>query len=86
MRRSAELVADALETLRAAGAKPSVRNGGKHIKISWVDRHGHRRLLIVPCTPSDWRTRANTRALLRRLLRRSASTENLHLPAKGRLS
>jgi hypothetical protein len=80
MRRGSELVADAMEMLIAAGAKPQVRNGGKrgkHVKIDWLDRDGCRCTLVVPCTPSDWRARANARAMLRRLLRRSGSTEGL---------
>ena len=68
MRRGSELVADAMEMLIAAGARPQVRNGGKHIKICWLDRHGHRHVPIGPCAPSDQRARANTRATLRRLL------------------
>jgi hypothetical protein len=73
-----------MEMLIAAGAKPQVRNGGKHskhIKIDWLDCHGGRCTLVVPCTPSDWRARANARAMLRRLLRRSGSIAGL--PAEG---
>jgi hypothetical protein len=77
MRRGSELVADAMEMLIAAGARPQVRNGGKHIKICWLDRHGGRCVLTLPCTPSDRRARANARALLRRLLRDSGSVEGL---------
>jgi hypothetical protein len=68
MRRCTELITDAVAMLVAAGAKPCIRNGSKHIKVCWLDRHGHRHVPIGPCAPSDQRARANTRATLRRLL------------------
>jgi hypothetical protein len=78
MKRGSELVTDAVEMLTQAGARPHVvRSGGKHTKICWLDRHGRDCVLIVPCTPSDKRARANAGATLRRLLRRSGATKGL---------
>jgi hypothetical protein len=68
MNRADELVHDAIVTLRKHGLTPTVSNGGKHLKVRWVDQ-GRRYTLIVPASPSDYRTRANSRAILRRLLR-----------------
>jgi hypothetical protein len=83
MRRGTELVVDAIEMLTAAGAKPLVRSGGKHVKIIWLDRSGHRCTLVIACTPSDRRARANARAMLRRLLRRSGSVAGLRPAGDG---
>jgi hypothetical protein len=68
-RHRSEFITDAIEMLTAAGAQPRISDGGRHIKVYWSDRHGHRRVMIVPRSPSDWRARANARAVLRRLLR-----------------
>jgi hypothetical protein len=62
-----ELLEDALKTIRAAGFKPTVvRNS--HWKIRWLDRRGRKQMLIVAFSPSDYRARAQSRAILRRLL------------------
>jgi len=62
-----ELLADALTMLRQAGIEPRVTRN-KHWKLSWVDRNGRTRLLIVAFSPSHYRARAESRATLRRLL------------------
>jgi hypothetical protein len=65
-----DLVRDAVEMLIAHGHSPSVSNGGRHPKIRWVDG-GRRFTLVVSRSPSNHRARANSRAMLRRLLRAS---------------
>jgi hypothetical protein len=67
MSRPNPLVLEALDTLKARGFVPVVRNGGKHFKITWVD-HGRRFLLVVSRSPSNFRAERNSRALLKRLL------------------
>ena len=66
--RARDLVRDALAILAAHGLTPTVDASGRHIKIYWVT-HGHRHLLVIPQSPSDYRARLNSRAVLRRLLR-----------------
>jgi hypothetical protein len=62
-----EILEEALSTIRAAGFEPSiVRN--RHWKISWIDRRGRKQVLTVAASPSDYRARVQSRALLRRLL------------------
>ena len=41
-----ELLADALALLRRAGVEPQVTRS-RHWKLSWIDRHGRARLLVV---------------------------------------
>jgi len=62
-----EILEEALSAIRAAGFEPNiVRN--RHYKVSWIDRHGRKQTLIVAFSPSDYRTRVQSRALLPRLL------------------
>jgi hypothetical protein len=67
MTRANVLVHEAIATLTARGFIPSV-SGKKHVKIRWSDR-GRSYVLVVSRSPSNHRARANSRALLRRLLR-----------------
>jgi hypothetical protein len=70
MSRAEELIADALALLHAHGHTPRIlENGGKHIKIRWLDA-GRRYTLVVSRSPSDSRARQQSRAMLKRLLRR----------------
>jgi hypothetical protein len=73
MTRADELVHDAVVLLRSHGFRPTVTNGGKHLRVRWFD-HGRRYTLYVPSTPSDHRTRLNSRAVLRRILRANGGT------------
>jgi hypothetical protein len=68
MSRANPLVLDALDALAQRGFVPLVGTRGKHVKIRWVDQ-GRVYVLIVSRTPSDYRSRLNSRAVLRRLLR-----------------
>ena len=68
MNRAHELVTDAVALLQDCGFRPVVSNGGKHLRVRWLD-HGRRHTLYIPASPSDWRARANSRAVLRRILR-----------------
>jgi hypothetical protein len=71
MKRAEELLADALALLHAHGHTPRIsENGGKHIKVRWVDA-GRRYTLVISRSPSDGRARQESRATLRRLLRGS---------------
>jgi hypothetical protein len=70
MNRATELVRDAVALLRAHGFTPAVSNGGKHVRVRWFD-HGRRYTLYVPASPSDVRSRLNSRGVLRRILRRN---------------
>jgi hypothetical protein len=68
MNRADELVHDAVSLLRDRGFVPTVSNGGKHVRVRWFDR-GRRYTLYIPASPSDRRTRLNSRATLRRMMR-----------------
>jgi hypothetical protein len=68
MSRPNPLVLDALAMLAKRGFVPLVGKRGKHVKIRWVDA-GRVYVLVVARTPSDHRSRLNSRAVLRRLLR-----------------
>jgi hypothetical protein len=68
MNRATELVHDAARLLRERGFIPTVSNGGRHLRIRWFDR-GRRYTLYVPASPSDRRSRLNSRGVLRRILR-----------------
>jgi hypothetical protein len=63
-----EILRETLDTLRAAGIKPEVRQS-KHIKVTWRDSTGHGYLLVISRSPSARRTRVKTRSTLRRLIR-----------------
>jgi hypothetical protein len=67
MTRPNPLVLEALDTLKARGFVPVVKNGGKHFKITWVDQ-GRRFLLVVSRSPSTPYAERRSRALLKRLL------------------
>jgi hypothetical protein len=66
----------AVAELKAAGVRDyQVARGGKHLQLRWsVNGHGLR-MLTIPVTPSDWRSPANTRSDLRRLLRQDGLLE-----------
>ena len=68
MNRATELVHDAVSLLQEHGFVPTVSNGGKHVRVRWFDR-GRRYTLYIPASPSDQRSRLNSRATLRRILR-----------------
>jgi hypothetical protein len=68
-RHRSTLVREAVATLVARGFVPIVSDAGKHPKICWIDRKGRRCILVISRTPSDHRSRVNSLALLRRLLR-----------------
>jgi hypothetical protein len=68
--RARELVDDAVRLLRDHGFTPAVSNGGKHTRVRWFDG-GRRYTLYVPASPSDHRARLNSKAVLKRILRRN---------------
>jgi hypothetical protein len=74
MKRSSNaLVRDAVELLVERGFAPTVNDSSRHPKICWIDDTGRRCILVISRTPSDHRTRENSLALLRRLLRTNAA-------------
>lgn len=66
------MMREALDTLRARGLMPIVKQGGKHVKIKWRDR-GRSYTLVVARSPSGNRAQQNSRATLRRLLNGTGS-------------
>jgi hypothetical protein len=71
-----EILDEALAKIRSAGFKPQVA-GGRHWKISWIDRHGRPQRLVVSFSPSDRRARHKSRSVLRRLLRAGNATHSV---------
>jgi hypothetical protein len=68
MTRGNGIVRMTLDMLAARGFTPTVRNGGKHLKIKWHD--GNRTFtVVVSRSPSDRHAINNARATLRSLLR-----------------
>jgi hypothetical protein len=60
----------ALAELDAVGIRDyQLARGSKHLQIRWTTASGALRILTIPGTPSDWRSPANTRRDMRRLLR-----------------
>jgi hypothetical protein len=70
MNRAAELVHDAVTLLQSHGFAPAISSGGKHLKVRWVDQ-GRRFTLVISQSPGDHRSRVNSLATLRRILRGS---------------
>ena len=67
-RRQPDLVREAVIALAERGHVADVDlSGAGHFKVRWI-ANGRRHLLVVSRTPSDRRSAANARALLRRLL------------------
>ena len=64
-----ELVGETVTTLTAHGFDPVIRNGGKHVKVCWTDAGRRYVLTFSHSHTGNWRTRANARAVLRRILR-----------------
>jgi hypothetical protein len=59
--------------LRAAGIKPSVEEGGKHLLVRWLAHNGRRLTLTVSRSGSrEWRAPRNAGASVRRALRQDA--------------
>jgi hypothetical protein len=77
MIRANPLVRDAITMLAKHGFVSAVGDGGKHIKIRWVDA-GRTFTLVVSRTPSDYRSRLRSRTILRRLLRANLRKSKWH--------
>ena len=68
MTRGNGIVRMTLDLLKESGFTPTVRNGGKHLKIRWHD--GNRSFtVVVSRSPSDRHAINNARQTLRRILR-----------------
>src|SRR3954462_8944227 len=79
-----ELTDIALNELKQHNIKGQLRdtNGG-HIEIAWqVVPEKEVRKIVVAKTTSDWRSRINTRAEVRRLLRADNVTLKMEAPKK----
>jgi hypothetical protein len=60
----------ALAELEAVGIRDfQLARGGKHLQLRWSVNGHPTRMLVVPVTPSDWRSDRNTRRDIRALLR-----------------
>jgi hypothetical protein len=65
----------ALAELDAVGIRDyQLARGGKHLQLRWTVA-GVLRMLAIPNTASDWRSPANTRSDLRKLLRQDGLLE-----------
>ena len=65
----------ALAELDAVGIRNyQLARGGKHLQLRWTVA-GVLRMLAIPNTASDWRSPANTRSDLRKLLRQDGLLE-----------
>ncbi|MFZ0603497.1 MAG: hypothetical protein WAN05_19475 [Roseiarcus sp.] len=62
------LVREAIAILSEHGHAVDLDLDGKHLKVRWII-DGKPHLFIVSRSPSDRRSKANSRAVLRRLLR-----------------
>jgi hypothetical protein len=70
MNRHNGIVRETVERLKARGVTPTIRNGGKHLKIRWAD--GNRTFtIVVSRSPSDRNAEHRARATLKRVLRES---------------
>ena len=63
-----DAVREILRELDDYGIKPQVSDTAKHIRIDWIVNNQQQHY-ITSATPSDWRTRLNARAAVRRMLR-----------------
>jgi hypothetical protein len=64
------LIEDALEILRRHDIAAEIENGGAHVKLRFTNSFGCPCLLIIAGTPGCRRALQQSRATLRRLLRR----------------
>ena len=90
-----EVLKRLITELKSAGITDwSVVRGGKHQRLMFT-LNGQTLMLVLPLTPSDWRSAANSLACLRRLIRsvapvapkeqrQSAPRERRHRPAQQR--
>jgi hypothetical protein len=67
--RSRELIGDAVDLLRVHGFAPEISENGRHIKVTWNGIDGQRQVLVISRSPGDRRARAQSIAVLRRMLR-----------------
>jgi hypothetical protein len=64
---------DAIATLRQNGLAAQIEPGnGSHRKLRFINKNGSKCLFNVPRDAGNWRAIRNSRAELRRLLRRPA--------------
>jgi hypothetical protein len=67
----------ALAELEAVGIRNfELARGGKHLQLRWTVAGHALRMLTIPSTPSDWRSPANTRSDLRKILRADGLLES----------
>jgi hypothetical protein len=66
----------ALAELDAVGIRDyQLARGSKHLQLRWTAAAGVLRMMTIPGSPSDWRSPANTRRDVRRLLREDGLIE-----------
>jgi hypothetical protein len=79
----AEEVLDVIRReLKAHGVTPTIERTSKHVDVRWQIPGKQPRVYTTSSTPSDWRTRMNARAEVRRMLR--ADNVTLDTAAKPR--
>jgi hypothetical protein len=68
MTRANDIIRMTLDMLEARGFTPKLRNGGKHLKITWHD--GNRAYtVVISRSPSSRQAIHRARATLQRILR-----------------
>lgn len=66
-----------LEELSSVGISPKLNYGGKHIRVSWKNGAGDSRLVTASISPSDWRSVANHRTDVRKILRQDGYLDDM---------
>lgn len=66
--RRHDQIHDTITLLKDAGATDIEVTNNKHAKVRFTV-NGRRKLIVVPRSPSDWRTTQNRRTQIRRMLR-----------------
>jgi hypothetical protein len=64
-----DMVSDAFSVLAEHDLHAVIEYRGSHLKVRVTDSQGRRHLLVLPSTPSGPRSRANVKAMVRRLAR-----------------
>jgi hypothetical protein len=70
MARRNDALTAALKELERHGIVYELLHGGKHWKIEWIIVAHRQRIVTVPVSSSDWRGPRNSRADVRRMLRK----------------
>src|SRR6516162_906940 len=80
-REAALCVTSALTPRLTSSPRPAFARGGKHCLLCWTRPRGEAQVFAVPGTPGDWRSVANTRHVLRTVLRAYGTLDDGGRPA-----